>query len=118
MRQTFWPELGFDWAGRENNVVRTGEAARILEGFGIEPIVSTVSPSRDARAQVRRNCAAFEFVEVYLDAPWEVLKKRRPTLYSIRYEVPMAPEFQFNTADISPQDMAERIVSRKPKVTE
>jgi len=53
-----------------------GWAARLLTRNGVISIVTSLSPYRDSREEVRRGIG--RFVEVMVDAPWEKLVERDP----------------------------------------
>jgi adenylylsulfate kinase len=74
LRKELWPELGFTKRDRNENIRRFGFLAAMLCGQGIVPVVSAVSPYREARDQVRRNCV--RFLEVFVDAPLATLERR------------------------------------------
>lgn len=109
LRHTLSADLGFDAAGRRENIRRAAHLARILAEAGLVAIVSLISPYRAARQQARELHAAagLPFLEVYLDTPLAECERRDPRgLYARArrgeitaltgvddpYEPPAAPE--------------------------
>ncbi len=74
MRQTFGHTLGFAKDDRDTNVRRIGFVAQRLSRNGVAAVVAAVSPSGDVRKEVRASID--RFVEVFCDAPLEVLERR------------------------------------------
>ena len=68
--------LGFDRAGREENVRRLAYVAGLLSRHDVLVIVAAMSPYREGRARAREALGAF--VEVFVDAPLAVCEKRDP----------------------------------------
>ncbi len=73
-------DLGFDRAGREENVRRVGEVARLFADAGIVALAPVISPYADGRARVRaaHETAALPFVEVFVDTPLAECERRDP----------------------------------------
>lgn len=84
VRHALWPELTFTVEDRAKNVLRFAWLANLFAQQGIVPIVSVVSPVRQIRDQVRREAIADpmhskdfpSFIEVYVNAPYDVCAKR------------------------------------------
>ncbi|MDQ0511504.1 adenylyl-sulfate kinase [Ancylobacter amanitiformis] len=104
-------DLGFFDADRAENNRRLGEVASLLKGLGHVVLVAAVSPSAQARAQVRAVVGP-GFFEVHVSAPLELCEQRDPKgLYAkarageIRgftgidapYEAPITPELVVET---------------------
>ncbi|MCP3101725.1 adenylyl-sulfate kinase [Myxococcus sp. K15C18031901] len=70
--------LGFSREDREENVRRIGHVARLLARHGVGVIVAAISPYRGTREEVRglARAAGLVFLEVYLEAPLDVLIAR------------------------------------------
>lgn len=70
--------LGFSKADRDTNIARIGYVARLLGRAGVGVITAAISPYAEARDEVRRLAAqdGITFLEVFVDAPLEVLAAR------------------------------------------
>ena len=68
--------LGFSKIDRDTNIRRIGWVCEILTRNDVVAIAAAISPYRDVRDEVRARIG--RFVEVYLQAPAEVLAKRDP----------------------------------------
>lgn len=101
--------LGFTREDREENVRRIGQVARLLAKHGVWVIAAAIAPYASSRAEVRQLAAeaGIPFVEVFIQAPLEVLIARDVkglykkalagelphfTGVSDPYEVPEAPD--------------------------
>jgi len=73
-------DLGFDPAGRDENVRRAGEVARLMADAGLIVVVSLISPYADARAAARaiHENDGLPFVEVWVSTPVEECERRDP----------------------------------------
>ncbi len=66
--------LGFSKEDRDTNILRIGWVCEILSRNDVAAIGAAISPYREIRDQVRANIG--RFVEVYVEAPLEVLADR------------------------------------------
>lgn len=66
--------LGFSKEDRDTNILRIGWVCEVLTRNDVVAIAAAISPYRDIRDQVRANVG--RFVEVYVEAPLEVLADR------------------------------------------
>lgn len=113
LRHGLAADLGFSLADRQENIRRTGEAARLFAEHGTLVFVALVSPLIAARDAVRRSLPAGGFVEVHVRCPVEVCRLRDPkglyaradrgqiadfTGVSSPYEPPPNPELVIETA--------------------
>ncbi|WP_306753510.1 sulfate adenylyltransferase subunit CysN [Paracoccus actinidiae] len=118
-------DLGFTDADRVENVRRVGEVAKLMSDAGLIVLTAFISPFRSERRMVRDMMAAGEFIEVYVDTPLEVAeardvkglyKKARAgqlknfTGIDSPYEAPEQAELVVNTASLSPEDAADRVI--------
>lgn len=71
-------DLGFDAAGRAENVRRAGEVALLFADAGVVAIVPLISPYRADRDRVRARHQEMgvPFVEVFVDTPIELCEQR------------------------------------------
>jgi len=126
IRKNLSSELGFSKAHRDLNIQRIGfVASEICKNGGIA-ICAPIAPYAATRRQVRAmNEAVGGFVEVHVSTAVEVCEQRdRKGLYakaragiikeftgiSDPYEVPENPEVRIDTADLSPDLAAHRIL--------
>jgi bifunctional enzyme CysN/CysC len=121
-------DLGFDRTGREENVRRVGEVARLMADAGLVVLVPVISPYRAGRDGVRAMhvAADLRFVEVFVDTPIDECEQRDPkglyrkaragelkgfTGIDDPYEPPSAPDLWLRTAEGSPVGLAEQVVA-------
>ena len=76
VRQGLNCDLGFSDADRLENTRRASEVARLMVDAGLIVIVSFISPSRSGREEARARFAPGEFLEVFVDTPFEECLKR------------------------------------------
>ena len=120
LREGLNANLGFGTEGRAEAVRRAGEAAMILCGAGVFPVVALISPYAADRDRVRARHAShgIGFLEVFVDAPVAALESRDPkglyararrgeiaafTGVSDPYEAPRRPDLHLRT-DASPEE--------------
>lgn len=119
--------LGFAAGDRAEAVRRAGEAAILLASSGITAVAALISPYRADRDRVRARHAeaGVTFLEVFVDAPLEVVESRDPkglyakaragqiqafTGISDPYEPPTAPALRLPTASMSKEDCVHSLV--------
>jgi bifunctional enzyme CysN/CysC len=118
-------DLGFTEADRVENIRRVGEVAKLFVDAGLIVIVAFISPYRAEREFARGLFAPGEFVEVFVDTPFEecerrdvkglYAKARRGELKNFtgidsEYEPPKAPEIHLRTLGLNPEHCVEQIV--------
>ena len=118
-------DLGFTDADRVENIRRVGETARLMVDAGMIVLVSFISPFQSERRMARELLEDGEFIEVFISTPLEVCeqrdvkglyaKARRGEIKNFTgidsdYEAPDAAELDLNTAEISAEAAASRIV--------
>lgn len=123
-------DLGFTDADRVENIRRIGEVARLFVDAGIIVTCSFISPFRSERQMVRELVGEQEFIEVFVDAPLEVCIARDPkglykkaqageiknfTGFDSPYEAPENPDLRVETADISAEEAADRVIEELRK---
>ena len=119
-------DLGFTEGDRVENIRRIGEVARLFVDAGLIVTCSFISPFRAERQMVRELVEEDEFIEVFVDAPIEVCMQRDPkglykkakageiknfTGFDSPYEAPETPELHVETATISAEEAADRIIA-------
>lgn len=117
-------DLGFSGKDRAENIRRVAEVARLMADAGLIVLVSFISPFRAERDFARSIMGEGEFVEVFVDTPFEECARRDPKgLYrrafsgAIRnftgldspYEPPQNPEIHLETLGRSPDEMVEAL---------
>ena len=119
--------LGFSEEDRAENIRRIGEVAKLFGDAGVIALSSFISPYKTDREQVRElhEKANLEFIEVFVDAPLDVVIDRDvkglyqkalageiPNFTGISdpYEAPSQPEIHLQTDEQSPEESAQAIV--------
>ena len=113
-------DLGFTDADRVENIRRVAEVAKLMADAGLIVLVSFISPFRAERQMARELMLEDEFVEVFVDTPFEECARRDPKgLYAKAlsgaitnftgvdspYEAPESPEVHLRTLDRSAEEM-------------
>ncbi len=126
VRKNLSSELDFSKEHRDLNIQRIGYvASEITKNRGIA-ICAPIAPYSATRQQVRDNISALGgYIEVYVSTPIEVCEARdRKGLYAKAragiikgftgiddpYEAPQAPELEINTAELSADLAAHRVL--------
>jgi bifunctional enzyme CysN/CysC len=119
-------DLGFSDEDRVENIRRVAEVARLMVDAGLMVIVSFISPFRAERRMAREMMGEGEFIEVFVDTPFEECAARDPKgLYAKAlggeiknftgldspYERPERPEIHLETLGKSPEEMVEILES-------
>lgn len=117
-------DLGFTEADRAENIRRVAEVARLMADAGLIVIVSFISPFRSERLLARDLMREGEFIEVFVDTPFEECVRRDPKgLYAKAlkgeidnftgvdspYESPENPELRLQTLGRTPEEMVEAV---------
>ena len=110
VRQHLTRDLGFSKQDRDENIRRIGFVTELLVRNGVAVLVAAISPYREVRDEVRARIG--NFVEVYVNAPLEVVEQRdlkgiyrrcrAGELHGVTgiddpYEPPLAPEVECRT---------------------
>jgi bifunctional enzyme CysN/CysC len=118
-------DLGFTDSDRVENIRRTAEIAKIQAEAGLITIVALVSPFRDDREDAREIIGPGNFLEVYVSTPIEECEKRDPkglykkaraglipnfTGIDSRYEAPIAPDLEVDSAEVSLESAAGKVI--------
>ena len=72
--RALFPDIGFTREERVAHIARVGYLAAVLERNGVCPVVSLISPYREARNRVRELCR--RFIEVHVSTPLAVCESR------------------------------------------
>jgi bifunctional enzyme CysN/CysC len=120
--------LGFSPDDRAENIRRVSEVAKLMADAGTVVITSFISPYRADRARARAIAlqAGAEFVEIFVDAPLAICEERDPkglygkaragklkgfTGIDAPYEAPVDPEIVVRTAELSPGECVDQIMT-------
>jgi adenylyl-sulfate kinase len=119
-------DLGFSREDRDENIRRVGWVCGLLARNDVVAIAAVISPYRAVRDELRARLG--RFVEVYMEAPVEVLSARDPkglyrravageienfTGVSDPYEPPLNPEVTCHTdGRDTPDESAARIIAK------
>ncbi|MFB7158291.1 adenylyl-sulfate kinase [Lysinibacillus sp. NPDC056232] len=119
-------DLGFDEAGRKENIRRIGEVSKLFVENGQIVLTAFISPYREDRQVVRELVEAGEFIEVYVKCSVETCEKRDPkglykkarnaeipnfTGISAPYEEPERPEIILDTENYSIDKCVDQLTS-------
>lgn len=69
-------DLTFDAKGREENIRRIGEVAKLFVDAGVVVIASFISPFKQDRDQVKSLVGSNHYFEVFVDCPLEECERR------------------------------------------
>ena len=129
VRENLSKGLGFSKEDRDTNIRRIGFVANMLSRNGVIAITAAISPYRDIRDEVRKKTSA-TFVEVYVEAPLEVVEERDTkglykkaragiikqfTGISDPYEAPTNAEVTVHTGKESVEESAGKILAHLAK---
>jgi len=120
-------DLGFDERSRNENIRRIGEVSRLFADSGCIAITAFISPYKADRELARElhERSSLPFVEVFVDAPLEVVEARDPkglykkarkgdirefTGITAPYEAPDSPEIHIKTNEVEVADAVRIIV--------
>jgi bifunctional enzyme CysN/CysC len=118
-------DLGFTPQDRVENIRRVAEVAKLMVDAGLIVLVSFISPYRAERRMAREMLEGGEFHEVYVSTPLSLAEQRDPkglykkarrgelknfTGIDSPYEPPENAEITLDTAELSAEAAAERII--------
>ena len=115
--------LKYTQADRKENLRRAAEAARLFNDAGHIAICAFLSPSVEDRAMARDIIGDERFIEIYLDAPEEVCKKRAASGgfddsnsemaafsdMAAPYEAPTSPDLALKTDDLTIDQAVQKL---------
>jgi bifunctional enzyme CysN/CysC len=120
-------DLGFSLADRSENIRRIAEVAKLMVDAGLIVLVSFISPFFADREMARSLFADGEFVEVFVDTPFDECARRDVkglyakalrgelknfTGFDSPYEPPQHPEVHLLTAQDSPEKCVELLLDQ------
>jgi adenylyl-sulfate kinase len=118
-------DLAFSNEDRVENIRRIGELSKLMIDAGLLVMTAFISPFKADRQLVKDLVQQHEFVEVYMDTSLEVCEQRDPkglykkarsgqiknfTGIDSEYEIPKNPELIINTAELSIEECADKII--------
>jgi adenylyl-sulfate kinase len=124
VRESLTRDLGFSKEDREKNIERVTFVAKLLSRNGVACICSFISPYQSIRDYVRANTT--HFLEVFIDAPLEVVIERDvkglyqkaiagqiPNFTGISdpFEAPQQPDIHVRTDRQTPAESAQLILN-------
>jgi len=125
VRQSLTRDLGFSKEDRDKNIERVAFVAKLLSRNGIGCICSFISPYQAVRDNVRAETT--NFLEVFIDAPLEVVMERDvkgmykkaiageiPNFTGISdpFEAPVKPDIHVRTDIQTPEESAQVILDK------
>ena len=126
LRKGLSSDLGFSDSDRTENIRRAAELANTLLDSGCIVLAALISPKHKQRQLVRNSCKRNQFVEIYVDTPFEecerrdvkgLYKKARTgelknfTGIDSDYEVPAAPDIHIKTEQQSLDASVKAVIS-------
>lgn len=123
-------DLDFSAEGRQENIRRIGEVARLFMEAGVIVLTAFISPYRADRERVRSMVGSDDFIEVYCDASVEVCEQRDVkglykkarsgeiaefTGISSPYEPPEKHEVTVHTGMLSVEECVQEVVEAVAK---
>ncbi|WP_048646079.1 sulfate adenylyltransferase subunit CysN [Nitratireductor soli] len=117
-------DLGFTDEDRVENIRRVAETAKLMADAGLIVLVSFISPFRAERRMARELMNDGEFVEVFVDTPFDECAKRDPKgLYAKAlkgeiqnftgvdspYEPPERADIHVSTVGRAPEDLVDQV---------
>lgn len=125
VRESLTRDLGFSAEDRRKNIERVAFVAKLLSRNGVGTICSFISPYQSVRDHVRENTT--NFLEVYIDAPLDVVMDRDvkglykkaiageiPNFTGISdpFEAPENPDIHVRTDLGTPEECADQILQK------
>lgn len=127
LRDVLGISAGYDWASRKHYAFIYSRLCELLVKQGMIVICSTISLFHDVQKRNREKNE--RYIEVFLEAPIEILQKRdNKKVYSTKMdkqivgvdicpEYPQNPDLRFCThSEISPEEIAYKIYSKFIKI--
>ncbi len=126
MRTGLCRDLDFTIEGRNENIRRVGEVAKVMLDAGVIAITAFISPLRSQRRGVRTLVGPGDFLEVFCRCPLPVCEKRDPkglyrraragqipdfTGISSPYEDPESPELLLDTAKLEVKECVDMVIA-------
>ncbi len=125
VRRRVHSDLGYSSKDRVENIRRVSEIAKLMTDAGLIVLASFISPFRTDRELARSIFPEGQFIEIFIDAPFQECVKRDPkglyakanrgeiqnfTGISSPYEPPLNPDIHVQSNLFSAEQCALRIV--------
>lgn len=119
-------DLGFDENGRNENIRRIGEVAKLFVDAGVIVLTPFISPFKTDRQTVKNLVGQNEFVEIFVNCPLEICeardvkgiyKKARNgeiknfTGIDSPFEIPENPDLEIQTDKMEIEESMEKILN-------
>lgn len=126
MRSGLCRDLDFSIEGRNENIRRVGEVAKLLVDAGVITITAFISPLRNQRRGVRALVKPGCFLEIFCRCPLQVCEGRDPkglyrrarageisdfTGITSPYEDPESPELTLDTAILDVKQCVDKVIN-------
>lgn len=124
--------LDFSAEGRNENIRRIGEVAKLFVDAGVIVLAAFISPFKKERQLIRSKVEKGEFIEIFVNCPVEICEQRDPkglykkarageirdfTGVNAPYEIPDKPEIEILSDEMTIEQAADKIVRLvKPKI--
>ena len=117
--------LGFTLEDRKENIRRISEVSKLFLNCGIVTINCFVSPTKDIREVAKNIVGEKDFIEVYINAPYEVCEQRDVkglykkarngeiknfTGLDAPFEAPQNPNIEIKTNELSIEESVKKVV--------
>jgi len=118
--------LGFSNEERHENLRRVAEVAKLFLSCGVITIISFISPTQHSRTMARNIIGDEDFLEVYINAPFEICEKRDTkglykqaregkiknfTGIDSPFEPPEKPDMEINTHLFSVEESTRQLLA-------
>ena len=119
-------DLSFSPKDRKENIRRIAETAHLMIDAGLVVLAAFVSPYRNDRDHIRNIVGDDNMVEIYINTSIEECERRdvkglykkarkgeikNMTGISAPYELPLHPDIQINTAEVTVVDATKQIIN-------
>ena len=127
LRKGLCSDLDFSMTGRDENLRRAAEVAKLLLDAGLIVLAGFISPSLDQRTKIRKLFNCHEFIEVYVSTSLDVCEKRDVKGLYIKarrgdikyftgidsiYEVPQSSEITIDTEGVSIEASLKELIRK------
>lgn len=126
IRNGLCKDLDFSTAGRQENIRRIGEVARLMMDAGLVVIASFISPFEKDRKQVKELIGEENFIEIHVSTNLETCEKRDVkglyakarkgeiqsfTGINSPYEIPKNPSITIDAGQLNKTDATQKILT-------
>lgn len=126
LRRGLNKDLTFTAEGRNENLRRTAEVAKLFIDAGTIVIGAFISPTIIVRELIKNIVSAENYIEIFIDTPIEICEQRDVkglykkartgeienfTGISAPYEKPVNPDIVIRTTEESPEQAVEKIIN-------